>query len=81
VYPLANLLATEQVKLGDLLCIDYDARQEKLLFRKEGEGMLLPVSRPQPKAVPQTAYASGGRAVEVTAESAEAAEADSQRHR
>ena len=24
VYPLANLLATEQVRLGDILCIDWD---------------------------------------------------------
>ena len=24
VYPLANLLATEQVHLGDLICIDWD---------------------------------------------------------
>src|SRR5215468_6610096 len=30
VYPLANLLATEQVHLGDLICIDYSKKQECL---------------------------------------------------
>jgi len=27
VYPLANLLATEQVHLGDLVCIDWNKEQ------------------------------------------------------
>ena len=42
VYPLANLLATEQVKLGDLVCIDWDEEQGRLVFQKEGEGAVLP---------------------------------------
>ena len=37
VYPLANLLATEQVRLGDMLCIDWDASEGRLVFQKEGE--------------------------------------------
>src|SRR6201982_3801715 len=30
VYPLANLLATEQIHLGDLVCIDWDRDQDRL---------------------------------------------------
>ena len=37
VYPLANLLATEQVRMGDVLCIDSDASEGRLVFQKEGE--------------------------------------------
>lgn len=39
VYPMANLLSTGQVKLGDLLCID--AKGDNLTFLREGEGSLL----------------------------------------
>src|SRR5881296_3246641 len=35
VYPLANLLATDQVKMGDTLCIDWDTRVGRLVFWKE----------------------------------------------
>jgi ATP-dependent Clp protease ATP-binding subunit ClpA len=36
VYPLANLLATEQVGLGDVLSIDWDGSETGLRFSKEG---------------------------------------------
>jgi len=36
VFPLANLLATEQVKMGDTLCIDWDTRVGRLVFWKQG---------------------------------------------
>ena len=65
VYPLANLLATEQVRLGDMLCIDWDPREGRLIFQKEGEVVVLPVAAPQPQAAAQAAEASSGRAVEV----------------
>ncbi len=45
VYPLANLLATEQVHLGDLVCIDWDKNQNRLTFIREGENLALPVRR------------------------------------
>src|SRR5712691_7678887 len=64
VYPLANLLATEQVQLGDMLCIDWDASGGRLIFEKEGEVEVLPVAAPQPQAAVQAAEASSGRAVE-----------------
>ncbi len=46
VYPLANLLATDQVNLGDLVCIDWDKAHNRLTFVREGEGALVePVGR------------------------------------
>jgi ATP-dependent Clp protease ATP-binding subunit ClpB len=41
VYPLANLLATDQVTLGDLVRIDWDEIHKKLTFVREGEGALV----------------------------------------
>ena len=71
VYPLANLLATEQVRLGDMLCIDWDLSEERLVFHKEGEGAVLPVvARPTQRPGQQAAHASGGRPVEVPATAA-----------
>jgi ATP-dependent Clp protease ATP-binding subunit ClpB len=46
VYPLANLLSTGQVRLGDMLCIDWDEREQRLLFEKEGESAVLAVVAP-----------------------------------
>jgi len=42
VFPLANLVATGQVKLGDFIRIDMDANGE-MTFVKEAEGALVPV--------------------------------------
>ncbi len=65
VYPLANLLATEQVQLGDMLCIDWDSGGECLSFEKEGEGAVVPTAAPQPRHLgAQAARATGGRAVD-----------------
>jgi ATP-dependent Clp protease ATP-binding subunit ClpB len=41
VYPLANLLATDQVTLGDLVRIDWDESHKQLTFVREGEGALV----------------------------------------
>jgi len=70
VYPLANLLATEQVRLGDMLCIDWDSGEGRLVFQREGEGAVVPVKLPQPKIAAQAARATGGRAVEISAPAA-----------
>jgi len=66
VYPLANLLATSQVHLGDLLCIDWDEREQRLVFEKEGEGAVLPVAPPAAaaSAAAQSAKATGGKPAE-----------------
>jgi len=67
VYPLANLLATEQVRLGDMLCIDWDSAEGRLVFRKEGEGAVVPFAEPQPQVAAQAARAAGGRPAELPA--------------
>ena len=43
VYPLASLLATEQVQLGDVLSIGRDGSTNGLTFLKEAEGALVPI--------------------------------------
>ena len=42
VFPLANLVATSQIRLGDFIRIDLDAKG-KMIFIKEAEGALVPV--------------------------------------
>ena len=42
VFPLANLVATGQIKLGDFIRIDIGA-DGKMVFVKEAEGALVPV--------------------------------------
>jgi ATP-dependent Clp protease ATP-binding subunit ClpB len=41
VYPLSNLVATEQVGLGDLVFIDFDESRKKLTFSKRSGGALI----------------------------------------
>ncbi len=41
VYPLANLLATGQLKLGDMLRVDWDDELKCLIFEREGEGAVV----------------------------------------
>ena len=64
VYPLANLLATEQIRLGDVLCIDWDESLQRLIFEREGEGAVLPVLKPAAAAATTAAAASGGKPAE-----------------
>jgi ATP-dependent Clp protease ATP-binding subunit ClpB len=65
VFPMANLLATDQVHSGDLICIDRDGGENKLTFVREGENLVMPARRPEPPAAPARAnQARGGRPVE-----------------
>jgi ATP-dependent Clp protease ATP-binding subunit ClpB len=64
VYPMANLLATEQVHSGDLICIDWNSKEDKLNFVREGENVAMPVRRVEPPPVARPAQARGGRPVE-----------------
>src|SRR6201996_1714836 len=59
VFPLANLVATGQVKLGDFIRIDMDSKG-KLTFVKEDEGALVPVllERYGPEATAHAAAAT-----------------------
>lgn len=42
VYPLSNLIATNQVGLGDLLVVDFSPEIGKLVFSKQSGGALVP---------------------------------------
>jgi len=64
VYPLASLLATEQVRLGDLVCIDWNRQGEQLSFLREGESVTVPVRKVEPPPLVRAASARSGRAVE-----------------
>ena len=41
VYALSNLVATEQVRTGDLVLVDYDEESDKLTFAKKSGGMMI----------------------------------------
>jgi hypothetical protein len=68
VYPLANLLATEQVHLGDLVCIDWDGKHKELTFAREGEGALVTPAGPAIGQLTATAEAKDGKTAEPPAE-------------
>jgi len=67
VYPLANLLATEQVRFGDMLVVDWDGKSMQLSFHKEGEGAVVPVQTKLARGAAQGARATGGKVVEAPA--------------
>lgn len=64
VFPLANLVATAQIKLGDFIRIDMDAAG-KMTFVKEAEGALVPVllEKYGPEFVTQSNTARASRPV------------------
>jgi ATP-dependent Clp protease ATP-binding subunit ClpA len=67
VFPLANLLATGQVKASDILYIDWDPRVGGLVFWKKDEALGSTI--PQPQLVSAQAWkaaGAGGRAAEGT---------------
>jgi ATP-dependent Clp protease ATP-binding subunit ClpB len=68
VYPLANLLATEQVHLGDLVCIDWDRKHKQLTFVREGEGALVNSEQPETEKAAAAAEAKDGKTVNAPAE-------------
>jgi ATP-dependent Clp protease ATP-binding subunit ClpB len=72
VYPLANLLATEQIHLGDLVCIDWGHEQDQLTFIREGENLAMPARRLEPVAPPRLAKAQSGKTVDAPASTAAA---------
>ncbi|MGI9036327.1 MAG: AAA family ATPase [Pyrinomonadaceae bacterium] len=41
VYPLSNLVATEQVETGDLVTVGYDKENDRLTFAKQSGGMIV----------------------------------------
>jgi ATP-dependent Clp protease ATP-binding subunit ClpB len=69
VYPLANLLATEQVRLGDLVRIDWDREHNNLTFVREGEGALVQGQSVEAEKTKASAQAKDGRGADAPAES------------
>src|SRR6201987_5864257 len=67
VYPLANLLATEQIHVGDLICIDFDKQEICLTFPREGENLSMPVRRQEPVTLLKAAQAKSGKTAETPA--------------
>jgi ATP-dependent Clp protease ATP-binding subunit ClpB len=51
VFPLANLLATDQIRFGDMLAIDWDESERCITFHREGHSSVIPgPSRRQARA-------------------------------
>ncbi len=72
VYPLANLLATEQVHVGDLVRIDWDGVAKSLSFIRESEGALIETPSPMASRAAAMAEARDGKALEAPTEAAAA---------
>src|SRR5450755_2952545 len=68
VYPMANLLATEQVQLGDLVRIDWDGLHSGLTFVREGEGALVHSQPAELEPVLAEAEVKDGRSTNAPAE-------------
>ncbi|MDQ3753409.1 MAG: AAA family ATPase [Acidobacteriota bacterium] len=60
VYPLSNLVATEQVGLGDLVYIDLNPDNNKLVFSKRSGGALINEEANSEGEVEEVAAKSGG---------------------
>ena len=41
VYPLSNLVATQQVETGDIVTVDFDEEEKKLVFSKQAGKMIV----------------------------------------
>ncbi len=59
VYPLSNLVATEQIGLGDLVFVDWNEETGRLLFSKESGGALINDEAEFPEAPENAAHAGG----------------------
>src|SRR2546428_1170708 len=68
VYPLANLLATDQVNLGDLVCIDWDKTHNLLTFVREGEGALVEPTAKRAMGAAAAVEAMDGKSADTPAE-------------
>jgi ATP-dependent Clp protease ATP-binding subunit ClpB len=65
VYPLSNLVATEQVGLGDLVHVDFDDSRGKLTFSKRSGGALIADAAGEDYEEDKPAAKSGGAAVQL----------------
>ena len=65
VYPFANLLATDQIRSGDLISISCEPQQNRLTFARGGENVVLPARRLKPVQPARSSQARAERPVEV----------------
>jgi hypothetical protein len=65
VYPLSNLVATEQVGLGDLVYVDFDESRGKLTFSKRSGGALIADAQEPEDESDKPAAKSGGAAAQL----------------
>ena len=70
VHPISNLIATEQIRGGDLIRVDYDAGQCRMTFFKEAEDMpayamvqMVDMSTPAPMTMSVGAVTEQPRAI------------------
>jgi len=63
VYPLSNLVATDQVGLGDLVYVDLHEGSNKLVFSKHSGGALISDVAPANEAPEEVSAKSGGVAL------------------
>ena len=49
VYPLSNLVATEQVETGDFVMVDFDAEKDALMFTKQSGKMIIADMSDEPR--------------------------------
>ena len=59
VYPLANLLATEQIWFGDRVVADWDQENLCMSFHREGQGAVIPAP-PRRRARPSAMRNAAG---------------------
>jgi ATP-dependent Clp protease ATP-binding subunit ClpA len=70
VFPLANLLATEQIWFGDRIVIDWDEEGQCIAFHREGKGAVIPAPprrHLRTAAMRNAASASGEQKIKVPA--------------
>jgi ATP-dependent Clp protease ATP-binding subunit ClpA len=67
VYPMSNLIATEQVRSGDMVRVDYDPARSRMLFHREAEG--IPIYRMVTEAGIEPASLASAHSAAATAES------------
>jgi len=68
VYPLANLLATQQVNLGDLVRVDWDGVHKELTFVREREGAIVDKEAPEETLAASAASLKDGLGKDAPAE-------------
>ncbi len=67
VYPFANLFATDQIQVGDMVRIDRDHNQPRLNFIREVKDLATPLRRLEPEPIAEYAPTNIGESVDALA--------------